>query len=258
VNLGLRDECHRLFTGRGRRGETTPTRVYLTIAGRIHPSPASSRFAKVAGAAMIARMRRTAAVAAFGLGAWLAVGCPPREARIEVTAGGVLTVTESCGCDGNAADCCLGARVSDLERFDIHLLVYDGEVPAVAASSACVSAVPLVLNGRTQSRDDQAAIINDAIDEALGDGGLGFDGLEDPADTVLVIALFAPSPTGPCAPDQLFACAGFGEPVPGADYYDVTCSSCRGGEKITGNAAPCKGECFIDECVALLGGTTSR
>jgi hypothetical protein len=204
-------------------------------------------------------MRRIAAAAAFAVGAWvcacLAVGCPPHEARIEVTALGVGAVVDSCACD-DGVDCCAGARVADLTSFDIqlHLLVYDGPNATVAASSACVPNVPLVLTARELSRDEQAAIINDAIEDALGEDGLGFDGLEDPSDTVLLLSLFGPSESGPCSPDKLFACAGFSEPIPDAGYYDVTCSSCRGGDKDTGNAAPCNDECFIDACVALLGG----
>ena len=60
-----------------------------------------------------------------------------------------------------------------------------------------------------------------------------------------------------CVPQHLFGCAGLAE---SDDVYDIACAGCVDGpradtDRFDLDAAVCFGECFVNECYTVLGGS---
>jgi len=107
--------------------------------------------------------------------------------------------------------------------------------------------------------DCLAVQLNDLIAQNMADG-LGFSGLSDLSDVAVVLGFYSvasgeQAPDRQCLPTDLFACAGLTERVD--KTYDITCASCTDGaperdptSSVT--VAPCIGQCFIENCYALV------
>src|SRR4030095_4530471 len=102
--------------------------------------------------------------------------------------------------------------------------------------------------------------LNQQLDGAIANG-LGFDGLKNPDDVVLFLAVYQqqeflidteegqPS----CRRVDLVACAGLAPPLGGGEY-DMSCASCQDGARNppSRNNGPCPrdgtGSCFLEKC----------
>jgi hypothetical protein len=109
-----------------------------------------------------------------------------------------------------------------------------------------------------------ADALNQELDGAIP-GGLGFDGLRDPAEVQLILAIYQPvDPTvtdRTCAPNDLVACAGLAEPL-GGGSFDISCASCQGGSRTPPGRdnTPCSAPrtCFLRTCSMLLSANSAQ
>ena len=134
----------------------------------------------------------------------------------------------------------------------------------VQDASKCMSLHPCGDGGRAGSgtRECIASDINQQLDGAMPNG-LGFNGLQNPEEALVVLALYQPTDTsevgGGCHRADLFACAGLAAPF-GGGAYDISCASCEGGlTTAPGNdTGPCprdqdkRGACFLQTCDEIL------
>jgi hypothetical protein len=98
--------------------------------------------------------------------------------------------------------------------------------------------------------------INEAIQQAIGDGGLTHDDLDAPEDALPIMLLFHDRNGDGirCGADELFACAALGRRSPSEESYDVLCGSCQKGLRPAVPTAPCDRECILPYCLSLLEG----
>jgi hypothetical protein len=203
------------------------------------------------------RLRKRLAAALWLTLASMVAGCP-RETTIEVSAEGMMRVFDACAISCRSSERCCGATLPrpELSSGELHgrlmLVAGNADEPStiedVKAESACF---PMAFTCRPGQPLCFAEAINLAIDGAIADG-FGYDGLKDPSEVALYLALFEPrSGLEPCAPATLAACAGLDAFLGGS--YDIVCASCAGSSS---NAAvpPCVRECFVDVCHGLLQG----
>ncbi len=127
-------------------------------------------------------------------------------------------------------------------------------VPAVGmppiVASACAPFEVDCAPGDTFSAQAFADGANEALQAAIADGGLGFDGLEAAEDTQPMLLLFhGDDAVANCERESLFACASLGRRVPSADSYDIICGSCQEGLKPTVATPPCATECLLSYCM---------
>lgn len=112
-----------------------------------------------------------------------------------------------------------------------------------------------------------AEALNQQLDGAIANG-LGFDGLQNPDDVVLVLAFYQQEDFQPangeealpsCRRVDLVACAGLSPPL-GGGSYDMSCASCQDGARnpTSRNNGPCPRDehpCFLDACNSWLAGS---
>jgi hypothetical protein len=217
--------------------------------------------------------RLVAATCGWALSVALATltGCPAREVIIDVTDEGIGYVIRSCALPCTT-DCCeidAGAVPTESYLLQAELLLAkaagaDGSLPAaIAARSGCMTfrlgCDFTGASGEDALRSCLAVQLDDLLSESIADG-LGFDDLDDPSDVAVILAFYsvpASSTEGgrQCLPTDLFACAGLTERFD--DTYDITCASCTESEPVrdptsSNRVAPCIGECFVENCYALL------
>lgn len=229
----------------------------------------------------LARRCAAASIFAAALGA-SGLACPSRDLSVVITQQGVATLVGACelfqgacaslqGCNANTLCdvvpgpppqcqihnvCRLGGpdHAAWIPGAPKHakLFLLDLEHEEHAGDSKCVEI-------DTDCESDlgcMAGKFGDALDEAFPHG-LTFDGFEDPADGLLVLAVYEPKDgVEPCALDTLVACAGLAEPLRGGPY-NITCASCQGGlhTSLGNDTGPCPvspGECFLERCAMML------
>lgn len=213
----------------------------------------------------------------------LAFACGPREEIVHVSADGVailvgglsggvcdqplaqtsetvcsraLCVWSSGKCGACAVDSSVKTRVSPPTRgVVIQLILVDAVSRTVKNRSLCT---PI----RSCAPSDSVCLqssVNDAIGGAIG-GGLGYSGLKDTNDSLLVLAAFEQTDgVADCDPSTLLGCAGMGKRA-GTGETDVLCSSGNGGLALSPNSDPTrcpvpKGSgftCFAQVCAQLL------
>jgi len=134
----------------------------------------------------------------------------------------------------------------------------------VQDASKCMSLHSCGDGGRPgpSTRDCIASDLNQQLDGAMPNG-LGFNGLQNPEEALVVLAFYQPTDTseegGGCHRGDLFACAGLAAPF-GGGAYDISCASCEGGTTTApGNdTGPCprdqdkKNSCFLQTCDQIL------
>jgi hypothetical protein len=133
----------------------------------------------------------------------------------------------------------------------------------VQDASKCMSLRPCLDGGQFGPvADCMASDLNQQLDGAMPNG-LGFEGLKNPEEAQLILAIYQPSPSegaGGCHRTDLVACAGLAAPL-GGGAYDITCASCQGGSRTApgSNNGPCPRElvaertsCFLQVCDDLL------
>jgi hypothetical protein len=213
--------------------------------------------------------RLVAALPAFVVVAIAAVGCPPHEATLSITADGVATLVKACQPCAPANDagieplcaCTLGIREPpDLVRRNMQarLFLVTPSNQNVRDTSKCMTLAPCADAGRPAPC--LAESLNQQLDGAMPQG-LGFDGLENPDEVQLVLAFYQPpdaASVASCSRADLVACAGLRPPLGGGNY-DITCASCQGGPKNAPGPdnGPCpkpRGSttCFLQECNDIL------
>jgi hypothetical protein len=236
---------------------------------------------------------RAAPLAALVWLALSAMGCPSRETDIRISPKGISWLTTACMPCGSPVPippsrtdhdgsrppppgfpplqdpvcaCALpdhyppgpfGRSVTEARLF----LVTPGD-NRIQDASKCMTLHPCGDGGRLgSSHDCMSSDLNQQLDGAMP-RGLGFDGLKNPEDTHLILALYQPtesSTEGTCSRTNLFACAGLAPPLGGGNY-DITCASCQGGSRTAAGPdnGPCprdqaqRGSCFLQQCDALL------
>jgi hypothetical protein len=134
----------------------------------------------------------------------------------------------------------------------------------VQDASKCMSLHSCGDGGRPSpsTRDCIASDINQQLDGAMPNG-LGFNGLQNPEEALVVLAFYQPTDTsevgGGCHRTDLYACAGLAAPF-GGGAYDISCASCEGGSTTApGNdTGPCprdqdkRSSCFLQTCDEIL------
>jgi hypothetical protein len=223
---------------------------------------------------------------------WLALavtGCPLREKEIRITDDGVRWVRTACenprgplppgpgggpggggfppppggGSDSNA--CILDNHYPPSfwgRSAEARLFLVSPSERKVHDASKCMSLHPCLDGSRFGPvADCMASDINQQLDGAMPNG-LGFDGLKNPEEALLILAFYEPSSSeeaGGCHRADLVACAGLAAPL-GGGPYDISCASCQGGSRTsTGNDnGPCPRDlsqgnsCFLQVCDSLL------
>jgi len=211
--------------------------------------------------------RLAAALPPFLLAAVAAVGCPPHETTLSITAAGGAVLVTACQPCAPANDagiepvcaCTLGIREPpDLKgrSMQARLFLITPSNQAVRDASKCMTLAPCADAGRPAPC--LAESLNQQLDGAMPQG-LGFDGLENPDDVQLVLAFYQPpdaASVASCSRADLFACAGLAPPLGGGNY-DISCASCQGGSKSAPGPdnGPCprpKRSCFLEECNDIL------
>ena len=228
-------------------------------------------------------MSRRGASILVATGLAVALSCGPREEIVKVSIEGVgilvgglsggvcdqplaqtsetvcsraLCVWSNGKCGPCAVDPSVKTRVSPPSRgVVIQLVLVDAVSRAVKNRSLCT---PI----RSCPSGDSTCLqssVNDAITGAIG-GGLGYSGLKDTNDSLLVLAAFEQTDgVADCDPSTLLGCAGMGKRA-GTDATDVLCASGNGGLALAPNSDPTrcpvlKGSglaCFAQVCAQLL------
>lgn len=135
----------------------------------------------------------------------------------------------------------------------VALVALEGDEPVIRASSGCGQ---VVFDCPRSTLDEvcAAAGLNQGLEDAFPEAGLGFDGLEDAEDVVPVVLVYFDydrDGATSCTTDELFACGALGRRLPGADTYDMVCASCQAGAAATVESAPCLSSCFLSVCAEL-------
>ena len=209
-------------------------------------------------------------LAAFALPALLgglALACPAREEKIQITPAGFAQLAAACvnpcavkedpkdsiACAGKGPMCGFDQEQLLCRRNDacmlpghpapnllsdtrIRLMLVDPEKQKIRAKSDCA---PLLPCKQFDEKQAQLACVaegmNRALDGAIA-GGLTFDDLEDPSTVLPVLAVYQSAASEadageatPCAIGDLIACAGLAVPVGGDGDYDITCAACQNG-----------------------------
>lgn len=135
----------------------------------------------------------------------------------------------------------------------VALVAVEGDKPVIRAQSGCGQ---IVFDCERDILDEvcAAAGLNQGIQNAFPEEGLGFAGLEAAEDVIpVVLVYFDYDRDGmtACTTDELFACGALGLRLPGADTYDMVCASCQQGAAATVESAPCLSSCFLNICAEL-------
>jgi hypothetical protein len=198
-------------------------------------------------------------------------GCPAREVVIDISDEGIGYVIRSCAlpCSTDCCDAAAGEVPTESYVLQAELVLAtasdaEGSVPAaIRARSGCMTfRLGCDFTGASGEAALQSCLsvqLDDLLGESIADG-LGFDDLDDPSDVAVILAFYSvpgdgAEPARQCLPSDLFACAGLTERFD--ETYDITCASCTDSEPVrdptsSNRVAPCVGECFVENCVALL------
>jgi hypothetical protein len=211
-------------------------------------------------------LRWLTALPPFSFASLVALGCPPHEARLSITSDGIQTLIAACrpcarladgGADPNCACALTGRPPPDIvSGVQARLFLVTPSDQAVRDASKCMTLLPCSDGGRPANC--LAESLNQQLDGAIP-RGLGFDGLQNPDDVLLMLAFYDsvdPMSTASCARTDLVACAGMRPPLGGGNY-DISCASCQGGPKNAPGPdnGPCpkpRNSCFLDECDSIL------
>jgi hypothetical protein len=193
-----------------------------------------------------------------------AAGCPAREVGIMLSDDGAGWLTKACAVSATD-ECLISERAPpDLQGspFEAQLFLVTPGDGIVRDSSKCMTISPC-FDPRFHN-SCVADALNQQLDGAIPTG-LGFDGLRDPNQVQLILAIYQPVDLGAageaCAQSNLVACAGLAQPLGGGNF-DISCASCQGGPNVPGGRdnTPCSSTrgCFLRACAALLGSANAQ
>jgi hypothetical protein len=150
----------------------------------------------------------------------------------------------------------------DHRPLEARLFLFTPSNGALRDASKCMR-MPICGDGGTAARQLKCVAdgLNQELDGAIPNG-LGFNGLKDSNDVLLVFAFYEPQDPSngeaSCLRADLVACAGLSQPLTGGPY-DMTCASCQGGAKNAPGRdnGPCpkgtgKDSCFLQTCEKWL------
>jgi hypothetical protein len=191
-----------------------------------------------------------------------AAGCPDREVGIAFSAPGAGLLSGAC--TANIDPCSISVRSNpDLQgrAFNAQLFLLSSSDETVRGVSKCMTVAPC-----SDPKGHNACLadaLNQELDGAIP-GGLGFDGLEEPNQAQLFLAIYQPfdpaSTNPPCTADDLVACAGLALPG-GKGTFDISCASCQGGSKTPPGRenTPCNARsCFLKTCSMMIQGNNAQ
>ena len=191
----------------------------------------------------------------------MAAGCPDREVGIAFSTAGASWI--STACSANIDPCVVSVRSSpDLvgRSFGAQLFMLSASDGMVRGTSKCMTVAPC-----SDPRGHNACLadaLNQQLDGAIP-GGLGFEGLKEPGQAELLLAIYQPidpaSTNPPCAASDLVACAGLSQAS--GTSFDISCASCQGGSKTPPGRddSACAGHsCFLKTCSMLIQGNNAQ
>jgi len=189
-----------------------------------------------------------------------AAGCPAHQVGIIVSADAIHWLTGAC--TPTTSDPCFISDhpLPDLagRAFEARLFLVLPSDGTIRDASKCMS-----IAACPDSRSHQVCLaeaLNQQLDGAIP-SGLGFDGLHDPGQVQLLLAIYQAADPAvadvTCGEANLVACAGFAEPLGGGNF-DISCASCQGGSKTPAGRdnTPCSAPrgCFLRTCDAIARG----